>query len=159
MAVPGREPTANPVHRNTPQVGWTDVPDKPFSGKRPTLPKTRTVVIDAEPVALPMSPLTVEWWNVVSTMPHCALWTASDWLLAQSTAFLFDVFAAGTHTVAAELRRREQELGTTAEARRKLRIRYVPVEKPAPKPRASRAKAKLAPVANLDSRRQASHRT
>ena len=154
MAVAGREPDPNAVNRNVSTVEYTDVPDRPYTGRRPTLARTRKIVLDDEVIDKPLDKLTLGWWEVVSKMPHAALWTPADWLLAQSTAILFDVYVGGTHTVAAELRRREQELGTTVEARRKLRIRYTTVEKPTPKPRASRAKTTQAAPAAVDPRRQ-----
>lgn len=154
MAAPGREPTANPVNRNTPMLGWTDVPNVPYKGKPPvTLPLTRTVDSKDGAEEQPLHPLTQQWWKLTTTMPHCAVWSTGEWLLAVATALIADALFNGSTTVAAEFRRREQELGTTEEARRKLRIRYVEPVKPAPKPRASRAKSStLAPVTQIDER-------
>lgn len=73
----------------------------------------------------------LEWWEEVRRMPHCAGWTDTDWRFARDTAYmkqqLWTDIDNGTmkSTLATEVRRREDQLGTTAEARRKLRIRYV----------------------------------
>jgi hypothetical protein len=68
---------------------------------------------------------TRRWWKAVSTMPHCALWAEADWQFAFDTAVIASAFHAGDLRLAAELRAREKILGTTADARRDLRIRYV----------------------------------
>jgi hypothetical protein len=70
---------------------------------------------------------------MVRVMPHCVSWTPTDWQYAVETALLKHYFwvdaAAGEvkTTAATEIRRREDNIGTTEEARRKLRIRYVEV--------------------------------
>ena len=97
-------------------------------------------------------------WDVVSRMPHCALWEPADWLFALETAFMkqdwWSDFDAGevVTSKSTEIRRREDILGTTAEARRKLRIRYVDAEAEdaTPVPSASE-------VASLDDRRRRIH--
>ena len=61
-------------------------------------------------------------------MPHCVLWADSDWSFALDTAILSAHFHRGDLKVAAELRQREKIIGTTVDARRDLRIRYVPAE-------------------------------
>jgi len=68
---------------------------------------------------------TRRWWKAVSTMPHCALWGEADWQFAFDTAVIASAFHAGDLRLAAELRAREKILGTTADARRDLRIRYI----------------------------------
>jgi hypothetical protein len=68
---------------------------------------------------------TKRWWKAVSTMPHCALWAEADWQFAFDTAVIASAFHAGDLRLAGELRAREKVLGTTADARRDLRIRYV----------------------------------
>jgi hypothetical protein len=103
------------------------VEDKPYKGKRPTLPRERFVVNSMGiPVPLTLQPLTLEWWTTVTTLPHCALWTPGDWTFAVTTALVADAAHTGVASAWAELRRREDQMGVTAEARRKLRIRYVP---------------------------------
>lgn len=72
---------------------------------------------------------TRRWWDRVSSMPHCALWSDSDWQFALDTACVAAAFHAGDARLAGELRQREKVMGTTQDARRDLRIRYVePVE-------------------------------
>jgi len=58
-------------------------------------------------------------------MPHCVLWTKADWWFALATAVIAAAFHRGDLRQAKELRQRERLLGTTADARRDLRIRYV----------------------------------
>lgn len=65
------------------------------------------------------------WWAAVSVMPHCATWDDTDWSFAIDTAVIAAAFHAGDLRLAAELRHRERLMGTTADARRDLRIRYV----------------------------------
>jgi hypothetical protein len=70
-------------------------------------------------------PATRRWWRAVSTMPHCSLWLEADWQFALDTAAIAAAFHNGNHRLAGELRAREKVMGTTADARRDLRIRYV----------------------------------
>ena len=63
-------------------------------------------------------------------MPHCSLWTEADWQFAIDTACVAAAFHAGDARVAGELRQREKVLGTTADARRDVRIRYLPPTEP-----------------------------
>lgn len=70
---------------------------------------------------------TIQWWDTLSSMPHCVLWTDGDWQFALDTALVAAAFHNGDVRVATELRRRESAMGTTREARRDLRIRYVDV--------------------------------
>ncbi len=114
-------------HGRTPSADWTDVPDTPYEGTSPDLPKL--------PNRQKWKDLVTSWWEMVRVMPHCALWTPPDWHFAVETALmkqeLWAEVAAGDglrSTLATEVRRREDQMGTTAEARRKLRIRYVPLE-------------------------------
>ena len=58
-------------------------------------------------------------------MPHCVLWTATDWGFALDTARLHAAFSRGDMARAQELRVRERTMGTTMDSRRDLRIRYV----------------------------------
>lgn len=68
---------------------------------------------------------TRRWWRAISHMPHCVLWSDADWQFALDTALVAATFHAGDVRAAVELRQRERVLGTTADARRDLRIRYV----------------------------------
>tara|TARA_B110000971_G_C19792522_1_gene400436 strand:- start:187 stop:438 length:252 start_codon:yes stop_codon:yes gene_type:complete len=78
-------------------------------------------------------------------MPHCILWQDSDWAFALDTAMVQAAASHGQVTAMAELRMREKVLGTTVDARRDLRIRYV---EPEAEP------LTVAPVASIDDRRQ-----
>jgi len=100
------------VTRHPQAFDWTLVPDAPFVGG-PALGYRRP----AWPAA------TRRWWSVVSTMPHCSLWSRADWQFALDTAEVHARFVAGGG--ATELRIREKLLGVTLDARRDLRIRYV----------------------------------
>lgn len=123
-----RGPTAQRVklgHSST--ADWTDVPDVPYTGPSLDLPKSpgnRRKWFD--PV--------VAWWQQVRQMPHCVLWSPTDWLFALETAYMKqqywnDYNNGELHsTLATEIRRREDQMGCTREALRKLRIRYMPVE-------------------------------
>ncbi len=124
MAHTGPPAKGNKVGR-TPTADWTEVPNEPFTG--PCL-----VNLPAKCGRRKWNPLVLQWWEITRSMPHCRLWERSDWLFAVETAFmkqeLWDSYDSedGTKTTAwTELRRREGLLGTTAEERRKLRIRYV----------------------------------
>lgn len=149
MAVPGRDPDPDSINRNKPTTTWTDVEDKPYTGPRPTLPDTRPMIGPDGTVEVPLSPLTRNWWEVLSKLPHCAIWTPGDWTFALTTVVVADLAHNGANAAFAELRRREDQMGLTAEARRKLRIRYT---KPEPKKRAPRTtKAKAATAATVTS--------
>ncbi len=117
MPVTGRKPKppgqsrtrVKPVHE------WTEVPDVPYRGA-PGLPRPKS----------DWPAPTCRWWAAVSTMPHCVLWTASDWQFALDSALVAARFHGGSTAAATELRNREKVLGTTVDFRRDLRIRYVP---------------------------------
>lgn len=78
---------------------------------------------DSTPARWPAA--TRRWWHAISRLPHCVLWTDADWQFAADTANLVAAFHCGDHRHAQEIRRRERIMGTTADARRDLRIRYV----------------------------------
>lgn len=127
MPVAGRKPKADGEKRNRvkPVHDWTEVDDLPYDGPKPRLPRSRWVPDKGGPVEVNLSRLTRAWWRAISTMPHCRLWSASDWQFAIATAIVADDAFAGSTSAAAELRQREKILGTTYDARRDLRIRYV----------------------------------
>lgn len=133
MPVTGRKPKpqGQAVNRNKPVHEWTEIEDVPFEDA-PPLPETK-------PNGDPWSSSTLRWWTAISTMPHCKLWSTSDWMFAEHTARLVAAFDAGDYKQATEIRQREKKLGVTADDRRDLRIRYVE-----PKPETS------AEVTNLD---------
>lgn len=124
MSPAGRKPNEGaPVrHKVRPVHQWFDVPDVPFEGDVPALPKT-------QPGQPSWPTATKHWWESISRMPHCILWHDSDWQFALDTALVAAAFHRGDEKSAAtELRRREKVMGTTLEARRNLRIRYVEVQ-------------------------------
>lgn len=142
MPVPGRQPApaGQKRHRGKSEVDWVEVPDVPYVGDRPELPEKRTIVTRDGQESVRLQDMTRRWWDTVSRMPHCALWTESDWLFAVTTAMVADAAYCGIASAAVELRNREKVLGTTADFRRGLRIRYVPVEE----------KSEPAKVTNID---------
>lgn len=146
MAVPGVAPKASKIGR-TPNLDWTEVANRPFrSPKRRDLPKTM--------LGLPVPPPVRRWWAALRVMPHCTLWTETDWQYAIATAELKTLFhSAPSSSLAAELRQREDQMGTTVEARRKLRIRYVDFVPPAQAAEDRAAAPPAATVTSLASRR------
>lgn len=123
MPVVGRKPkpAGHAINRNKPAHDWSEVPNVPFAGA-PKLPAKMSN-------GLPWPSWTKRWWGVVSTMPHCSLWSESDWEFAFDTAVLKAIFhMQGSNAMATEVRNREKVLGTTADFRRDLRIRYVTVD-------------------------------
>lgn len=156
MAVPGREPSPEPNHRN-PRVEWTEVEDVPYKGKRPTFPKERYITnAMGLQISIPMQPATHDWWDNVTTLPHCILWGPGEWQRAVTSAYVADAAHTGVAGAWSELRRREDEMGVTAEARRKLRIKTVPKGSlKATKTAAAKttATAAGASVTNIDERR------
>jgi hypothetical protein len=149
MAIPGAKPKpqGHAVTRHKQVHEWTEVENRPFEGG-PKLPY-RYVQLETEDgvtelrVAWPAA--TKRWWSVVSTMPHCVLWTAADWEYAIETAEVHARFTQRA-TNGTELRIRQKLLGTTLDSLRDLRIRYVD-----PKPAALEGDAAdAAGVLNLD---------
>ncbi len=111
-------------HGRTPTNSeWIDVPDLPFDEESPGLPKLGGRKKWHSQVEA--------WWEEIRTMPHCRAWTVTDWRFAIDTAFMKEQLWRDIDdgemkaTLATEIRRREDQLGTTIEARRKLRIRYL----------------------------------
>lgn len=150
MPAAGRKPTDGPKHGRTPVThDWTQVPDRLFDGPKPELPKSRPVLRDGKRSTVRLAAMTRAWWDDVSSMPHCVLWTASDWRYAIETALVADMFFSGDRVAASELRLRERILGTTVDSRRDLRIRYVSPEEPEAK-----ETRRPASVANLADRRE-----
>src|SRR5262252_3416037 len=86
-----------------------------------------TALADAQDEARPLTwpSATKRWWHAVSRLPHCSRWTDADWQFAMDTAQLVAAFHIGNHRLANEIRTRERVMGTTGDARRDLRIRYV----------------------------------
>lgn len=144
MPIAGRKPKADRSqvrHRNPAAHDWTEVPNVPFEGG-PKLPtRYRVDAESGQTFAVAWPPRTEAWWETVSSMPHCVLWTASDWDFALDTAEVHARFVEGGS--ATELRIREKLLGTTLDARRDLRIRYV-------EPKASAASGTPGGVVQID---------
>ncbi len=125
MARPGPKQQARRLG-HSPHADWTEVANRPYEGPSPDLPRL--------PGGEDYHPLVVAWWDMVRHMPHCVTWAPTDWQFAVETALLKHFFwtdagadklnmSAGT-----EMRRREDMLGTTEEARAKRRLRYVEVD-------------------------------
>lgn len=131
---PAPKPADQRVSHREPAHGWIDIPDVPYRGKRPKLP-------DEIPVE------TLEWWISLTTMPHCALWTRSDWQYAVMTASIHAAVVKGDLARAAELRIREMQMGVTLDSRRALRIRYV---EPRPEPE----QVEVSPLTDLRKERE-----
>lgn len=112
MALPGPEPKHNKIGR-TPNAEWIEVVNEPN--------------LSAPALLGDHHPLTMTWWAEISMLPHTVLWLQADWTFASDTALIKDKFYAGDFSAAitTEMRRREDLMGTTMEARRKLRIRYI----------------------------------
>jgi len=130
MPISGAKPSGRPtVNRNKPTHDWTSVPNRPYTGPKPELPLTRQVMVkNGEVEIVPIEVRTQQWWQVISSMPHCILWTDSDWVFALDTAMIHASAVYGSVTAASELRQRERILGTTLDARRDLRIKYIDEE-------------------------------
>ncbi|GLY51308.1 hypothetical protein [Lentzea sp. NBRC 102530] len=140
MAITGRPPSENPRNRNAKAYDWTTVENTPFTGRSPDLPSRGRQRWHVE---------TRAWWDAVRRMPHCRLWTETDWRFAVETARLVEEFWRGELNRAAELRLRSAKLGLTHEDRLKLRIRYVE-----PQDDSATSAADPAGVARLDDRRK-----
>lgn len=147
MPVTGPKPSGRQLASRMPhRTDWTEVVNTPYSGPKPDLPKSRMIMNPkGELQEFPLETRTFEWWDAISTMPHCILWTKSDWQFAVDTAMVHADAAHGKTTAMAELRQREKIMGTTVDARRDLRIRYIDQEAEA---------VEIAPVASLTDRRQ-----
>src|SRR5881394_3167732 len=115
MPVPGRAPKPDGQKRNRvkPVHEWVEVADVPFAGKPP---------VSAE---RDWPPATKRWWRVVTHMPHCILWNATDWQFAYDTAMMVAKFHEGDWRTAPEIRQRERMMGTTFDSRREIRVRYI----------------------------------
>jgi len=149
MPVNGTKPAEGKKLGHTPPAhDWTVIPNIPYAGRKPSLLKRR---VEKGPGGtrreVTVCAQTRAWWRDISSMPHCALWTATDWRFALATALVADMFFQGDRPAATELRQRELILGTTVDARRDLRIRYVdPVTRTETDP--------AVPVADLEERRR-----
>lgn len=130
MAIAGRKPREDGQvrHRVPPRHDWIEIEDVPYKGRPPvTLPKSlqSRITEDGDIIDIPVHKMTRAWWRRIKAMPHCVLWSESDWQFALETALVADAMFYGAPTRATELRQREKVLGTTVDSRRDLRIRYV----------------------------------
>lgn len=124
----GRKPPETPPrHRVKPVHDWTEVENTPYRGPWPyRMPPSYSVnQRDGSVVKRPFLEVTKRWWEAVRTMPHAVLWEKSDWMFALATLHVAEQAFHGSAAAASELRARERILGTTLDARRDLRIRYV----------------------------------
>lgn len=117
MPAAGRKPkpAGQQRHRNKPTHEWTEVPNVPYTGPKPRLPKRDGGWPER----------TKRKWRAWASMPHCRLWGDAEWDFALDSIELAAQFHEGNERVATELRNREKVLGTTVDYRRDLRIRYV----------------------------------
>lgn len=130
MPLAGRKPPSEGSARRNPNrklADWVEVEEVPFDGPWPDLPDSRTIITKDGPIDVELQPLTFRWWDTIKRMPHAKLWKDSDWMFAVSTALVADASFCGIASAHTELRNREKVLGTTADFRRDLRIKYVPV--------------------------------
>lgn len=124
-----QKPEDEKRNRVQPRHDWIDVANAPFDGRPPvSLPAKRRLRLPDGVTEVRLHSQTRAWWRAISRMPHCVLWTESDWRFALETALLVDDVFQGDTGKAGELRQREKILGTTMDARRDLRIRYVDPE-------------------------------
>jgi hypothetical protein len=143
LPLAGRPPSDSPRNRNAKTYEWSPVENAPYDGPSPDLPlKGGKQQWHRE---------TLAWWQAVRQMPHCRLWTDSDWRFAIETAALVEEFWRGELKVAAELRLRSAKLGLTHEDRLKLRIRYTDPTSETDEPVVATPPAA---VARLDDRRK-----
>lgn len=117
------KPAGQAVTRHAQTYDWTEVEDVPFADG-PKLPRTR---VNGQP----WMKRTKDKWAAWSSMPHCKLWGPAEWDFALDSIELAALVHAGEPKHATELRNREKVLGTTADFRRDLRIRYVEPKAPA----------------------------
>jgi hypothetical protein len=119
MPATGRKqkPAGQAVNRHA-TLEWTEVPNVLFTGGPALSAKM--------PDGKPWPDRIRSRWEIYSSMPHCKLWTASDWRFAVDTLIIATRFEENYDCrVAAELRNREKIMGTTLDFRRDIRVRYV----------------------------------
>lgn len=115
------KPEGHAVTRHKP-LDWTEVPNVPFTEGPALRPNRRN--------GKPWPEAAKRKWAAWSTMPHCKTWTPTDWEFAFDSIEVAAAFIGGfdqepNPTFAAELRNREKVMGTTADYRRDIRVRYV----------------------------------
>ena len=121
-----KPPTGTPRHNVKPVHEWVEVENTPFTGPWPfRIPRGYQVSTRDGIMQRGFLDVTKRWWETIRTMPHCVLWEKSDWMFAISTVHVAEQAFLGVASAATELRSREKIMGTTVDARRDLRIRYV----------------------------------
>lgn len=103
-------------------LDWTEVPNVPFTGGPELGPQRRN--------GKPWPQGIKRKWDAWRTMPHAKDWTDSDWEFAFDSIEIAAAMMSGLHkdpptAYASELRNREKVMGTTADYRRDIRVRYV----------------------------------
>lgn len=123
MVHAGRKPKEDrsQVRHRIAVLDFDDIPDVPFDG--PKLP-VRYRFVDGAETRAAWPKATLRWWEKIRRMPHTKRWAATDWEYAFTTAELHARITEGRGSFV-ELRARERRMGTTEEARRDMRIRYV----------------------------------
>lgn len=129
MPRPGPAPDPRSVNR-MPKAEWHEVLDVPFDYRangRSLAPRPLK--------ELEWSPQVLTWYAAVASLPHAAGWRDDDWIRLYDLAILKQKFYTGVASSSeiTEMRKREDDLGVSAEARLKNRIRYIappPVQTP-----------------------------
>jgi hypothetical protein len=120
------EPDRSLVRNRRPLKEFHDIPNVPFhAGRKRQLPPL-PLSVDEFGQGWPQA--TYNWWKALRVMPHCFLWSETDWEYALTTAWIHRRVWLGEYRLSGELRMRERAMGCTDEARRGLRIRYVAPE-------------------------------
>lgn len=151
MPVAGAKPKADRSqvrHRVEAVHEWTDVPNVPFT-KAPKLRDRSTSGVSVMDVGAANSAdwpsATLDWWRDISRMPHCALWGDAEWRFAMDSAEIHArTMEAWRGYSGSEIRAREKLMGTLADYRRDLRIRYVKPKSPGEQPAAPAGVANIA---------------
>jgi len=117
---------------------FDEYPDVPFEG--PKLPRRHSYFHGVRRDGV-WPAATLRWWEAIRTMPHAKVWTATDWEFAFLTAEGHARYTEGGGSMT-EIRARERRMGTTVDARKDMRIRYV-----APSEATKREEVEVAPTA------------
>jgi hypothetical protein len=131
MPVAGRKPNPDReavVTRHKP-IDFDEVPNVPFEGA-PPLRTRATGGVSVMAVGAANSEdwpeATRGWWAAVSRMPHAVKWDDAMWQLAMDAAEVHArTMEAWRGYTGSQLLAYCKQLGTTADYRRDLRIRYV----------------------------------
>lgn len=123
------KPEGHAVTRHKP-LEWTEVPNVPFTGGPELAPNRRN--------GKPWPQGVKRKWDAWRSMPHASTWNPSDWEFAFDSieiaaAMMSNLYQDPPTNLAAELRNREKVMGTTADYRRDIRVRYIdpPADAPA----------------------------